>query len=112
MSKVIGEHMTSERLVQAVARHLATRLHKSTSGFRCRCGACRHQVASAALRSGVDVRVLVAALPPEATPRERDGVQSGRRRPLTEQVATSMTVTRGRHRLDGPGAILGVLSAD
>ena len=54
--------MTSERFAQAVARHLATQLHKSTSGYRCRCGGCRHQILAVARRTGLRAAMLVAAL--------------------------------------------------
>lgn len=104
--------MTSERFVQAVARHLATRLHKSTSGYRCRCGGCRHQILATARRTGLPAARLVAALPPEA-PKEKEGQRRvARRRPLSGQVASSMTVTRERRRLQGPTAILAVVGME
>ena len=112
MPKVIGEHMTSERFVQAVARHLATQLHKSTSGYRCRCGGCRHQILATVRRTGLPAAMLAAALPPEA-PKEKEGQRrAAGRRPLSGQVASSMTVTRGRRRLQGPTAILAVVGKE
>ena len=98
--------MTSERFVQAVARHLATRLHKSTSGYRCRCGGCRHQILAAARRSGLSPRHLLAALPRETPGSKEPERQAPRRRPMTTQVANSVTISRGRRRLQGAGGIL------
>ncbi len=106
MPKVIGEHMTSERFVQAVARHLATQLHKSTSGYRCRCGGCRHQILATAKRSGLPPRQLLAALPREAPGASEPKRQAAKRRPMTTQVANSVTISRGRRRLQGAAAIL------
>ena len=101
--------MTSERFVQAVARHLVTRLHQSSSGYRCRCGSCRHQIVATAIRTGIPGRRLVAALPGEA-PAEREPRKG--RPVLTSQVASSVTVSRGRRRLQGPAAVLSVIGTD
>ncbi|MFZ2503122.1 MAG: hypothetical protein WAW88_10665 [Nocardioides sp.] len=100
--------MTSERFAQAVGRHLASRLHQSSTGYRCRCGGCLHQILATARRTGLPAARLVAALPPEA-PKEKKGRRATGRRPLSGQVASSMTVTRGRRRLQGPTAILAVV---
>lgn len=96
----------SKRYVDAVAAHLATRLHTPRSGFRCRCGQCRHAVLTAARRSGIPARVLVQALPPEGKPKERE--KRGRR-PLTSQVANTMHVVRGGQRQEGVAAVLALL---
>lgn len=57
--------MASSRYLQAVAPHLAGRLHHTGTAYRCRCGQCRHLILTTARRSGLPLRGLVAALPPE-----------------------------------------------
>lgn len=96
----------SKRYVDAVATHLATRLHTPRSGFRCRCGACRHVILTTARRSGIPPQRLVAALPPEAKPKERE---KRSRRPLTSPVASTVHVVRDGQRLEGVGAVLALL---
>lgn len=103
--------MTSERFVRAVARHLATRLHQSSSGHRCRCGGCRHQILATAWRTGLPAPRLIAALPPEAPAEQKSQTPSsaaGHRR-LSAQVASSVTVAAGRRQVQGPAAVLAVL---
>ena len=95
------------RYVEAVARNLATRLHTSKRGFRCRCGQCRHVIMQSALRSGIAPQRLVKALPPEPKPDR----QERRRRPMTAQVASSMKVIRDGHMHEGPTALLVLLGA-
>ncbi len=100
--------MTSERFAHAVARHLASRLRSST-GYRCRCGGCRHQILATARRTGLPVRRLLAALPPEP-PREDETKRRSARRPLINQVAAAVTATHGRQRVQGLAAIIAVLN--
>src|SRR3546814_614218 len=101
--------MSSERFTKAVARHLVTKLHQTSAGFRCRCGQCRHQILATAARTGVEPRLLAAALPPEAPAKREDAPRASKRRALSTQVASSMTVSRGRRRLQGPSAVLTVI---
>lgn len=57
---------------EAVARHLVTKLHRTGSEVRCRCGRCRHQVLATARRAGLTPTRLEAALPREGrTPKAR-----------------------------------------
>jgi hypothetical protein len=104
--------MASDRYVQAVARHLAeTRLHKSRTGYRCRCGACRHQILTIAARTGIAPQRLLAALPPERPAEAEPRQERRKRQKLSAQVAGSMTVVRGRRRLHGTAALFSLLES-
>lgn len=99
----------SARYVTAVAQHLSTRLHTAQSGFRCRCGQCRHLIAVTATQTGIPVSRLQGALDPEREP-VKDGRRAARRRPLTTQVVESMTVIRGGRTHQGIDAVQVILA--
>lgn len=100
----------NSRYLEAVALHLATRLHRSSTGYRCRCGQCRHIILTSARRAGLDPRRLVAALPPERPVKREE--RRPRRSVMTTQVSSSMTVLRGRHQYQGPEAVLALLGSN
>lgn len=96
--------MDNQRYLKAVVSHLLTKLHDSSTGYRCRCGQCRHQILVTASRTGIAPRRLIAALPPER-PKKEDQ-RSRRSRSMTAMVAESVTVSSGRTRVTGSGALL------
>lgn len=95
----------SDRYVDAVARHLVTRLHPAKAGTRCRCGHFRHTVLVSSLRSGIPGQRLVDALPPEPA-HEREMHQIRR---MTAQLSTSMRVLSEGQSHEGPAAILALV---
>ena len=100
--------MAQSRFVEAVALHLATRLHQTGTTYRCTCGQYRHQIRVSARRSGIPEERLLAALPPIKPP-EPEPKRRRRGRGMSVQVAGAMRVTRGRRRYEGPEAILEVV---
>lgn len=101
--------VNNNRYTKAVATHLSTKLHVSTSGYRCRCGQCRHQILVAARRSQIPARRLIAALAPEKAPVKERGARQ--HRPMTAAVAESATITKGRSRMTSSGALLVLLAS-
>lgn len=101
--------VNNSRYALAVATHLSTKLHASTSGYRCRCGQCRHQILVAARRAQIPPRRLIAALAPEKKPEKKRSPARTRR--MTSPVAESATVTSGRSRMTSSGALLVLLAS-
>lgn len=102
----------SDALATVVAQTVG-RLHAARTGTRCRCGACRHQVIVASRRSGLDLRRIVAALPPEfasdLTSEIHPPLAKRPRNPFV--VMDAVTVTNNGHQTQGAAAILTLLGA-
>ncbi len=105
-------HLSSDALTAVVAQTVE-RLHAARTGTRCRCGACRHQIIVASRRSGIALRRIVSALPPEfasdLTSEVHPTRAKQRRNPFV--VMDAVTVTSNGHQTQGATAILALLGA-
>lgn len=105
------EGRAGQRYINAVAAHVASRLHPTGSESRCRCGSCRHQILVASRRSGIALRQLVAAMPREGKPEKKDDKLGRRRRRHTEPVVNTMTVTVHGRQTRGTEAVLALVGS-
>lgn len=96
--------------IQAVARTLAGRLHRSGTTYRCRCGQCRHLILTAARGSGIAPERLVSALRPERPIRREE--RRWQRRSMTAPVASTMMLLQGGRQFSGPAAVLRIVGAE
>ncbi len=105
-------HLSSDALAAVVAQTVG-QLHAARTGSRCRCGACRHQIIVASRRSGLALRRIVAALPPEfpsdLTSEFRPTLAKRPRNPFV--VMDAVTVTNNGLRTQGVDAVLALLGA-
>lgn len=104
--------LRSDALAAVVAQTFG-RLHAARTGTRCRCGACRHQIIVASRRSGLALRRIVAALPPESasdlTSEFHPTLAKRPRNPFV--VMDAVTVTSNGNQKQGTAAILTLLGA-